>query len=204
MPIRTEDQARTDLARHLGPLDDLFEAAHAEFRRERRGVAPAMGLGTRASLYRDLIWKHARAYADESKNGAHLHRKSQLFLLGLGGKYLCRVKKLKRGFSVAVSRTPAAADYDANRLPDYASDIFPGCDEATLLYLGWMVPENAPDQIARYLVCNREDCSVLWAIPLGEGSTSPSAQETLPLVDGPGDAPARVTIRKDVAKKAHG
>lgn len=40
MAIRTEAEARADLARHLGPLNDLFEAAHQDFRENARALAP--------------------------------------------------------------------------------------------------------------------------------------------------------------------
>lgn len=204
MPIRTEAQARADLERHLGPLNNLFEAAHQEFREHARGLAPTMDLSTRAMVYRGLIWKHARAYTDEGKNGAYLHKRSQLLLLGLEGQYLCRVKKLRQGFSVAVSPTVAAEHYDGNRLPDYAADIFPGCEDATLLYLGWTIPENAPDQIDRYLVCNNPDRSFAWAIPLGDGKPGATEQSDLPFGHGPEDAPVRIRLKAADAKKANG
>jgi len=202
MPIRTEAEARADLGRHLGPLDDLFEAAHHEFRENGRALAPTMCMTTRAMVYRGLILKQARAYADEGKNGVHLHKKDQLLLVCLEGKYLLRVKKLRQGFTVAVSPTSAGEHYDGQRLPDYASDIFPGCEHATLLYLGWTIPENAPDQIARYLVCNDTNREPLWAIPLGEGNPPVPTEQLLPMEGGSGDAPARIRIK--ASKKSYG
>lgn len=204
MAIRTEAEARADLARHLGPLNDLFEAAHQDFRENARALAPAMNITTRAMVYRDLIWKQARSYADEGKNGAHLHKKNQLILLGLEGKYLLRVKKLRQGFTVAVSPTLAAEHYDGQRLPEYAEDLFAGCDECTLLYLGWTIPENAPDQIVRYLVCNDSNRDFLWAIPLDEGKPPVPTEEQLPMEGGSGDAPARIRIKSADVKKANG
>lgn len=205
MPLRTEAQARADLESHLGPLNDMFEAAHQEFRENCRGIAHIIEMRTRASVYRDLILKHARAYADsEKKNGAYLHRKKQLLLLGLETKYLCRVKKLRQGFAVAVSPTAASGQYDGNTLPKYAAGIFPGCEDATLLYLCWTIPENAPDRIDRYLVCNNFDRSLLWAIPLGEGESSPAHQEQLPLGHGPEDEPVRIRIKAKGTKRENG
>lgn len=204
MPIRTEAQARADLERHLDPLNDLFTAAHQEFRDKAQGIAHSLTMSARAIVYRDLILKQARAYADGGANGAHLHRKSQLLLLGLENRYLLRVKKLRQGFTVAVSPTRAAGHYDGNRLPDYATDMFPGCEDATLLYLGWMIPENAPDEIARFLVCNDTDRTLLWAIPLGEGKTAPPEQQELPMVGGPSDAPVKIRIKAAGQKKANG
>ena len=204
MVIRTEAEARADLAKHLGPLDELFAAAHLRFREEARALAPTLNISTRASVYRDLILKQARAYADEGKNGAHLHKKDQLILLGLENKYLLRVKKLRKGFTVAVSPTEAAEHYDGQRLPDYASDLFTGCNDCTLLYLGWAIPENAPDQIARYLVCNDANRDPLWAIPLGEERPPASVDEQLPMEGGSGEAPARIRIKGADTKKANG
>lgn len=202
MPIRTEAEAREDLRQHLAPLDGLFEAAHREFRENGRSLAPTMCLTTRAMVYRGLIWKHARAYAEEGKNGVHLHKKDQLLLIGLEGKYLLRVKKLRQGFSVAVSPTAASEHYDGQRLPDYAGDLFPGCEDATLLYLGWTIPENAPDQISRFLVCNDTSRELLRAIPLSEGGPSVPTEQLLPMEGGAGNAPARIHIKG--AKKANG
>ena len=204
MPIRTKAEAQTDLRRHLGPLNSLFEAAHSEFRENARVLAPTMTITTRAMVYRDLIWKQARAYVDECKNGAELHRKDQLLLLGLESRYLLRVKKLRQGFTVAVSPTVAAEDYDGQKLPTYAAGMFDGCEDCTLLYLGWTIPENAPDQIARYLVCNDQNRELLWAIPLGEGKPPVPTEERLPMEGGSGDAPARIRIKGAVTKKANG
>lgn len=204
MVLRTVEEAQAHLASHLGPLNNLFETAHQEFRENTRSLAPAMSITTRAMVYRDLIWKQARAYADEGKNGAHLHKKDQLVLLGLEGKYLLRVKKLRQGFTVAVSPTAASEHYDAQILPEYASDLFIGSDKCTLLYLGWTIPENAPDQIARYLVCNDENRELYWVIPLSEGEPPVSTEEQLPIEGGSGDAPARIRIKGADAKKANG
>lgn len=129
-------------------------------------------------------------------------RKGQLYLVGLDSKYAFRVKQLSGGFSVSVSPTHASAQYDANEMPAYAADLFPEGSEATLLYLGWSIPENAPTEINVYLVCNDTRRDVLWAIPLEGGDEGRGIQQPLPIADD--DSGVRVRVKPGTKRKANG
>lgn len=202
MPIRSMDDAKADIGHHFSGLEALGREVHADFLRECRVLAPVMESRTRASLYRDMFIRKLRDYCD-STAGAHLHRKSQLVLIGLESRYALRVKRLGEGFAVGVSPTQASEQYDANELPDYATDLFADGPGATLLYLGWSVPENAPHQISLYLVCNDANRNVLWAIALSDGDDGRGIQAPLP-IDGDDDGIGIRVVVKGNQRKANG
>lgn len=203
MPIRTEDQAKVELEPHFMALRELVAEAHADFREQCRNIAHVLELGTRAAIYRDLIVRKLRAYCDVT-TGAQFLRKDQLCLVGLENNWLVRVKRLRNGFAVGVSPTLASEQYDANELPDYAISLLPDAPAATLLYLGWAVPENAPGEIESYLVCNDGNRAVLWAIKLSDPAPSRGIQEPLPIDDGGNEEPRRVTLKGSAKRRANG
>ncbi|MCY1670448.1 hypothetical protein OVA07_05410 [Novosphingobium sp. SL115] len=202
MPIRSVEDAKVEIGHHFPGLMALGREVHAFFMRECRAIAPMLEARSRATIYRDVFVRKLRDYCDAT-NGAHLHRKSQLVLVGLESKYALRVKRLSGGFSVGVSPTHASEQYDANEMPDYASTLFPDAPEATLLYLGWSVPENAPNQIDIYLVCNDANRNVLWAISLSDGDDGRGIQQPLPVDDDDENVAVRVLVRGG-ERKANG
>lgn len=203
MPIRTEEQAKVELGPHFTALRELVAEAHVDFREQCRSIAHVLELGTRANIYRDFIVRKLRAYCDTT-SGAQFLRKNQLCLVGLENRWLVRVKRLRSGFAVGVSRTLASEQYDANELPDYAASLLPDAPEATLLYLGWAVPENAPGEIESYLVCNDGNRNVIWAIKLSDSAPSRGIQEPLPVDDGGNEEPRRVTLKGSAKRRANG
>lgn len=203
MPIRTAEQASREIGHHFSPIAALARLVHERFRQDGRELAPFLNSSTRAAVYRQIFIRYLRDYCDAT-GGAHLFRKGQLYLVGLENKYAFRVKQLSAGFSVSVSPTHASEQYDANEMPEYATDLWPESSQATLLYLGWSIPENAPMEISVYLICNDEQRNVAWAIPLEGGDEGRGIQQPLP-VDG--DSPDGVRIRVKVKpgnKKANG
>lgn len=203
MPIRSAEDAEAEIGHHFVGLAAVGREAHALFLAECRTVAPMMESRTRASLYRDIIVRKLRDYCDNT-SGAHLHRKNQLTLVGLESRYALRVKRLAVGFSVGVSPTHASEQYDANKLPDYASDLFPDAPQATLLYFGWSVPENAPGEFKMYLVCNDSNRNVLWAIALDEGDDDGRGIQTPLPIDGDDEGVGIRVLVKGDERKAHG
>lgn len=202
MPIRTVEEASADIGHHFDGLRELGLEVHRDFQEKCRLIAPLLNASTKASIYRQIFVRKLYDWC-ETVAGAHLHRKHQLILVGLAGKYLLRVKKLREGFAVAVSPTFASAEYDANHLPEYATDLYPDAPEATLLYLGWSVPENAPSQINLYLVCNNTEQDVLWVIPLNGEGDGRGIQAPLPLNGDDEGVGIRVLV-KDGERKANG
>ena len=203
MPIRSAEDAQAEIGHHFEGLAAVGREAHAFFQSECRTVAPLMESRTRASLYRDIIVRKLRDYCDATA-GAHFHRKNQLTLVGLESLYALRVKRLAAGFSVGVSPTHASEQYDANRLPEYAADLFPDAPEATLLYFGWSVPENAPNNFKMYLVCNDDQRNVLWAIALDDGDNDGRGiPAPLPLEGDDEGVGIRVVVKAN-ERKAHG
>lgn len=202
VPIRSVDEANSEIGHHFAGLAAVGREAHAFFLKECRTVAPFMESRTKASLYRDIIVRKLRDYCDNN-TGAHLLRKNQLTLVGLESKFALRVKRLATGFSVGVSPTAASEQYDANEMPDYAASLFPDAPEATLLYFGWSVPENAPGEISLYLVCNDSNRDVLWAIALDNGDDGRGIQEPLPIEGDDEGVGIRVLVKKD-ERKIHG
>ena len=205
MAARPILDARDELAAHLPGLADLVKVAHDRFRDQCAGVAHLLDARTKASIYRDLIVREVRAYADGTP-GAEVVRRGQLVLLGLESRWLIRVKRLGPGFAVAVSPTFASEDYDANEVPASVADWFQGMTPATCLYLGWTVAENAPDEISAYLVCNTEERHVAWVLPLERDEPPPPVEQDLPFAPAsPSGQPSRVRVRKsDAEKKANG
>lgn len=203
MPIRSSDDATTEIGHHFAGLAALGREAHAFFQANCRNIAPMMEKGTRASLYRDIIVRKLRDYCDATK-GAHLLRKNQLTLVGLESRYALRVKRLAAGFSVGVSPTHASAQYDANRLPDYAAGLFPEAPAATLLYFGWSIPENAPGDFKMYLVCNDANREVLWAISLDDGEDDGRGIPAPLPFDGEDDGVGIRVVVKANERKANG
>jgi len=203
MPIRSVDDAKGEIGHHFPGLAAVGREAHAFFLAECRTVAPLMESRTRASLYRDIIVRKLRDYCDNTK-GAHLHRKNQLTLVGLESRWALRVKRLAVGFSVGVSPTLASEQYDANKMPDYAAGLLPDAPEATLLYFGWSVPENAPNEFKMYLVCNDSNREVLWAIALDEDDDDGRGIQTPLPIDGDEDGVGIRVVVKGAERKAHG
>lgn len=204
MPIRTAEQAHIEIGHHFPALNALVKEVHQDFLLKCREIAHILEAGTRASIYRDIMVRKIREYCDgagDKPNGAHFHRKGQLALMGLESRYLVRVKRLRKGFSVGVSPTHASAQYDANEMPDYAASLIPESQEATLLYLGWEVPENAPGEIMAFLVCNNQNRQVSWAIPLGDGDSGRGIQEELPNTGDSGTGASRVRIKAAAKRK---
>lgn len=202
MPICSAEDANADIGHHFPGLLAVGRDVHAFYTQECRTIAPMLEPRSKASIYRDVFVRKLRDYCD-STPGAHLHRKSQLVLVGLENKYTLRVKRLSNGFSVGVSPTRASELYDANEMPDYASSLFPDAPEATLLYLGWSVPENAPNLIDIYLVCNDTNRNVLWAISLSDGDDGRGLQQPLPIDDDDENVAVRVLV-KGGERKANG
>jgi hypothetical protein len=202
VPIRSIEDAQAEIGHHFHGLGALGREVHADFLRDCRVIAPLMEARTRASLYRDMFIRKLRDYCDGT-SGAHLYRKNQLVLVGLESRYALRVKRLCVGFSVGVSPTEASEQYDANEMPEYAAGLFPDAPEATLLYLGWSVPENAPHEISLYLVCNDSNRNVLWAIALSDGDDGRGIQAPLP-IDGDDDGVGIRVLVKGDERKAHG
>lgn len=203
VPIRSAEQAQAEIGHHFAGLAALGSEAHAFFQDKCRALAPIMESRTRASLYRDIILRKLRDYCDTTA-GAHLYRKSQLSLVGLESRYALRVKRLAAGFSVGVSPTYASKQYDANKLPDYAADLFLDAPETTLLYFGWSVPENAPGDFKMYLVCNDTNRNVLWAISLDEGEDDGRGIPTPLPLDGDDDGVGIRVLAKGNERKGHG
>jgi len=198
---RTAEQARSDLKDHLGPLAALMDAAHEEFQRECRGIAHKLDVRSRASIYRDLIVRNLREYCDNTP-GATTIRRGQLFLVGLENNWLLRVKRLRNGFGVAVSPTVASRVYDANQIPASVTGLFPNHPPPTCIYFGWVVAENAPTEINKYLVCNDEARQLAWALPLDDNGYQPSITEELPFSPAPPDGePRRVRVKGTPARK---
>lgn len=206
MPIATEEEARADLANHLDPIAAFVDAAYEQFQRDGRLLAPFLESRTKASGYRDLIVRHGRAYCDgDAKNGAHYHRRGQLVVIGLENRYIVRVKRLWKAFRVAVSPTAASAEYDGNVLPAYAASLFPDMPDPTLLYLAWDIPENAPMQVNKYLVCNDAARATLWHIPMGGSIPVGGLQQPLPEIGGgTGEAVSRVRVKGGLERTANG
>jgi hypothetical protein len=202
VPIRSLEDAQAHIGHHFPGLGALGREVHTDFLRDCRIIAPVMEARTRASLYRDMFIRKLRDYCDNTK-GAHMHRKNQLVLVGLENEFALRVKRLSVGFSVGVSPTRAAEQYDANEIPDYAAGLFPDAPEATLLYLGWSVPENAPHEISLYLVCNDSNRNVLWAIALSDGDDGRGMQTPLP-IDGDDEGVGIRVLVKGNERQANG
>ncbi|MBT3069567.1 hypothetical protein KKP04_01610 [Rhodomicrobium sp. Az07] len=204
MPIRTAEDAAADLKLHLRPLATLMDEAHEEFQRECRSIAHKLETGSRASIYRDLIVRKLRGYCDATAN-ATTFRKGQLVLVGLESKWILRVKRLRTGYSVAVGRTVASRQYDGNKMPDYAADLFPESPAPTCIYFGWSVSENDPGSINKYLVCNDEARRFAWALPLDDYGTPPTVTEELPLAPpAPTGEARRVRVKGErPARKAN-
>lgn len=200
--MRSVEDAKAEIGHHFPGLMALAREVHARFQQECRTIAPLLEARSRASIYRDIFVRHLRDYCDATQ-GAHYHRKNQLVLVGLESQYLVRVKRLAAGFTVSVSPTHASEQYDANALPDYARTLFPGAAEATLLYLGWSVPENAPGEIEVYLVCNDANRNLLWALPLGDADSGRGIQQPLPL-PMPGEGVGVRVVVKDRERKENG
>ena len=202
--IRTAEDAQADIGHHFAALAQIASEVHEELRVDCRKIATFIGRGTRAGIYRDAFVRKLRDYCDQPSNGAHLHKKSQLVLVGLESKYALRVKQLAAGFSVGVSPTHASELYDSNEMPAYANDLFSDAPEVTLLYLGWSLPENAPGQINLYLVCNDSNRQVMWVIPLGDNDEGRGIQAPLPVEnDNSDDSGIRVRVKR-AEKRDHG
>lgn len=204
MSFRPADQAMTDLSEYFTPLGKLIDAAHHEFIEQCREIAHKLEMRSRASIYRDLIVRKLREFCDETP-GVTFISKRQLRIVGLKNNWIIRVKRLRSGFTVAVSPTIASRQYDANEVPDALVDLLPNNPPATCLYLGWSVPENAPSSILKFLVCNDERREFAWAIPLGSDEPpAPSVVEELPFPpSGPDEGPRRrVRIRRAATRKA--
>lgn len=203
MPIRSVEDAKAEIGHHFSGLAALGREAHAFFVAECRTVAPFMEPRTRASLYRDIIVRKLRDYCDDT-NGAYLYRKNQLTLVGLESQYALRVKRLAAGFSVGVSPTHASQEYDANRMPEYAASLFPDALDATLLYFGWSIPENAPGEFKMYLVCNDSNRNVVWAISLDDGDGDGRGIQTPLPIDGDEEGVGIRVVVKGSERKGHG
>ena len=203
MSIRTAEEATDDIGHHFGGLAALAREVHSDFRRDCRAIAPLLNTATRASIYRQIFIRKRRDFCDANA-GTHLFRRGQLYLVGLDNRYAFRVKQLSHGFGVAVSPTHASEQYDANKMPQYAADLFPEDAEPTLLYLGWAIPENAPSEINVYLVCNDSRRNVLWAVPLEGGDDGRGIQQPLPeFGEGGGDG-IRIRVKGANERKANG
>lgn len=202
LSIRSADQANQDLADHLLPLGRLMDEAHEEFQRECRGLAHKLEMRTKASMYRDLIVRNLRDYCDVTA-GATTIKKGQLVLVGINNRWVLRVKRLGKGFSVAVSPTAASRDYDGNQVPASIASLFPDDDLPTCIYFGWSVAENAPGSIAKYLVCNDSNRELLWTIPLGGSLPPPSVTEELPLAPVAPAPTHRVRVKATAKRKVN-
>ena len=202
MAIRSADEANSDLKDHLVPLGRLMDDAHEEFQRECRGLAHKLDVRSRASIYRDLIVRNLRDYCDATP-GATTIKKGQLVLVGINNRWVLRVKRLGKGFGVAVSPTAASRQYDANQLPASVADLFPEEALPTCIYFGWSVAENAPGSISKYLVCNDANRALLWTIPLGEAGPSPAITEELPLAPASPAPERRVRVKASAKRKVN-
>jgi len=203
MPFRPIDQATLDLQPYFEDIVRHMDEAHAFFLEEARKLAPHLGAGTKAAVIRDLIIRRMREFCEE-RAGAQLIKKGNLAVIGLLNNWVVRVKQLRGDFTVAVSPTGASHEYDRNEVPESLKGELPFEPPATCIYLGWTVPENAPERIEKFLVCNRQNGSVGWVIPLDDYSTPPPAALDLPDPSQPPPGEERrVRVRAERRRKSN-
>ena len=133
MAWRSLDDAEVDLSRFYQPFVDELDAAFAEFREVTRQIAPRLHSRTQASIIRDRTVRRMREWCDRT-SGAEFIVKGQLGVVGLVNNWVVRIKKMNRGFKVAVSRTEASEAYDRNEVPSAIANLFQD-PPATCLYL---------------------------------------------------------------------
>ena len=203
MVARTRDAFLTEFAPHLPVFADELDAAYVEYREKTRDLAHKLETGTKAGIIRDLAVRRMRELCDRT-SGAHFIRRGNLGVVGWANNWLLRPKKLRDGFKVAVSPTTASAAYNRNELPASLVGILLSEPAATCLYLGWVIPENAPERIAKYVVCNNEFGEVAWVFPLDDHSPAPEMALDLGTPLQPDDGGRRVRVRADAKRKANG
>lgn len=169
-----------------------------------RRLLPKLEPRTQASMIRDVAVRRMVELCDRIP-GAHFIRCGQLGVVGLSNNWVVRLKRLSRAFKVAVSPTGASRAYDRNEAPPFLQGILLQAPPATCIYLGWIVPENTPNRIEKYLVCNSHVGEVAWVIPLDSFSPGPQEQLFGPVTQPPGGdpPPRRVRVKEGARRKAN-
>ncbi|MBV9735663.1 MAG: hypothetical protein JO209_07110 [Acidisphaera sp.] len=203
MPVRSHNEFLADFKTHLHIFVDELDAAYAEYREKTRELAPKLESRTKAGIIRDLAARRMREVCEKTK-GAQFIRRGNLGVVGWVNNWILRPKKLADGFKVAVSPTSASRAYNRNEVPASLSGALLSEPPATCLYLGWIIPENAPERIAKYVVCNNQFGEIAWVHPLDEDSPPPAQRLPIERPPQPGDDTRRVRVRVGAGRKANG
>src|SRR5579872_6319089 len=193
------DEAEADLAVYYPSLVEELDAALAEFREETRRIAPRLHARTQAGIIRDLTVRRMREWCDRTQGATFISR-GQLSVVGLQNNWVVRVKRVRGDFKVAVSRTQASEAYDRNEVPLSIASDFLEEPEATCLYLGWFIPENAPTRMGKFIICNDGAGYRSWVRALDDAPPSPNpgldlGYPQLPPPDTQPTEPRRVRVR---------
>lgn len=148
--------------------------------------------GTKRGMVRDLIVEELQSYAEKT-SGVQFFKKGNLKYFGFDNNWHLKVKHIDERFRVGVSPTRDSRSYNKNIIPEKIVGDIVGA-EPTALYLGWNTTDNAPLEPQVSLVCNNENGSVEWVIPIAGKGLPPALEFPAPET---GDAPGtRVRVRK--------
>lgn len=198
MPIRPLADAQRDLDQYRDKIVECVLQAHDEYL-----LIPGLHrfpLGCKADMLSSLIRHYLSRWADE-EFGVNVIRRGNLEAFGLGNNWIMRVKKMDDLFRVGVSPTFSSDQYDHNEVPANIASTLLDEDQATLLYLGWQVMDNAPDRPQICLICNNGHAEVHWVWALaGSEPMTPLALPVpdLPVAPQPG---IRVKVKADAPRK---
>jgi hypothetical protein len=195
VPNRTE----IDFRHHSGDLiGGLYEAAVEgvrDYYRDHPSVNHKHRSTTRRSVIRDYIVHRLRAMFDEATGAVVIDKRGTTYF-GINSKFLGLVRKLNEEFAVALNKTQAALDFQANT--SAAALPGDGFDGATNAYTGYVPEKNDPMNPRVYVVCPNDE-GYDWALELKRDAGG--AVAPIPFIPDPGTDPENLVKLPDVEKR---
>lgn len=203
MPTRPIEDAQRDLEHYRDAIVDCVLRAHVEYL-----TVPGLHrltLGCKSDMLSNLIRHYLRVWS-ETQRGVDFFSNGNLHTFTFGNNWIVRVKKMDDLYRVGVSPTIASDQYDRNEIPENITATLLGEAEATLLYLGWQVMDNAPKQPHISLICNNRFGEVHWVWPLSGPEPEPPLPLPLPLPELPSapEPSVRIRVRAGASQKRSG
>lgn len=163
--IRSLRQAKADLSEHQAKFYEAIAGALREFIAEYAIKRKDLSVRSERSIIHDLMVKHIKREFTGIP-GIATYFKHNLFLLGVGGSYTIKLKKLNRRLRTSNATTQLVLDFLRQQLE------IPGLEGPTCLHLGYKLHPVELTKSEIYITCpNGRRLAWDWLLDSGAAAT---------------------------------
>lgn len=189
--VRTKQDAQEDLRHYNRELAQCVVEAWSQLGQDAAALNPVMSTRSQSSLMHDLVVHHIRKRFD-GRPGINLTTHRNLFLMSVGGEWLIKIKKLRKG-TLRASNVPTIQAQAFVEQMQLQLDGMPPVP--TNLHLGYTLSPARSAIEGVYLVCP-DGSRLHWRWQLLRWDDIGPAGQIVPMPSRPsGDAPAAPRVR---------